>query len=53
MTLDEAIEHFRWAADNSIGGVSQESEQIFKWLNELRDRRRREADEAERAEHTS
>ena len=49
MTLDEAIEHFRWAAENSIGETSHESEQMARWLEELRLRRRldEEAHDAE------
>ena len=40
MTLDEAIEHYRWAAENSIGETSHKSEQMARWLEELRLRRR-------------
>ena len=40
MTLDEAIEHYRWAAENSIGETSHRSEQMARWLEELRSRRR-------------
>lgn len=39
MTLDEAIAHYRWAAENSIGETSHESEQMARWLEELSDRR--------------
>ena len=39
MTLDEAIAHYRWAAENSIGETSHESEQMARWLEERRLRR--------------
>lgn len=36
MTLDEAIEHARWCADESIGECSEEHRQLAEWLEELR-----------------
>ena len=35
MTLDEAIEHARWCANNSIGECSDEHWQLTEWLTEL------------------
>lgn len=41
MTLDEAIEHHKWAAENSEGAVSKEHERYVSWLTQLRDENNR------------
>lgn len=38
MTLDEAIEHAEWAANNCEGECSEEHHQLAEWLKELRER---------------
>lgn len=35
MTLDEAIEHAEWAANNCEGECSEEHKQLAEWLREL------------------
>lgn len=37
MTIDEAIAHAEWAADNCEGECAEEHKQLAKWLRELRD----------------
>ena len=39
MTLDEAIAHAQWAANNCEGECSDEHRQLAEWLRELRERR--------------
>ena len=36
MTLDEAIAHERWAAENSIGEESEGHRQMAEWLRQAR-----------------
>jgi hypothetical protein len=36
MTLDEAIEHARLCADESVGKCSEEHRQLAEWLEELK-----------------
>lgn len=36
MTIDEAIEHERWAAENSEGERAAEHRQIAEWLRQAR-----------------
>lgn len=35
MTLEEAVAHHRWAAENCVGEVSDEHSQTAEWLEEL------------------
>ena len=37
MTIDEAIAHAEWCADNSCGECAEEHRQLAEWLRELRD----------------
>ena len=37
MTIDEAIAHYEWAAENAIGEVADESKQMAEWLRQARD----------------
>ena len=39
MTIDEAIVHAEWAANNCEGECSEEHKQLAEWLKELRERR--------------
>ena len=39
MTIDEAIAHAEWAANNCEGECSEEHHQLAEWLKELRERR--------------
>lgn len=41
MTLDEAIEHAEWAAQNCEGECSDEHRQLAEWLRELGDEQRK------------
>ena len=41
MTLDEAIEHAEWCAENSCGECADEHRQLAEWLRELKDLRRK------------
>lgn len=36
MTLDEAIEHAKWCANESTGECSKEHRQLTEWLEELK-----------------
>lgn len=36
MTIDEAIAHYKWAAESAIGEVAQESKQVAEWLRRAR-----------------
>ena len=36
MTLDEAIEHARWCAENTCGECAEEHMQLAGWLRELK-----------------
>jgi hypothetical protein len=42
MTLDEAIEHAEWCAENTCGECAEEHRQLAEWLRELRDKRAEE-----------
>ncbi len=35
MTLDEAIEHAEWCAENSCGECADDHKQLAEWLKEL------------------
>jgi hypothetical protein len=39
MTIDEAIAHAEWAADNCEGECAEEHRQLAEWLKELRERK--------------
>lgn len=41
MTIDEAIAHAEWCADNSCGECADEHRQLAEWLRELKDLRRK------------
>jgi hypothetical protein len=41
MTLDEAIAHAEWCADNSCGECAEDHRQLAKWLKELADEQRK------------
>lgn len=36
MTIDEAIAHYKWAAESAIGEVADESKQMAEWLRRAR-----------------
>jgi hypothetical protein len=38
MTIDEAIEHAEWCAENSCGECADDHRQLAEWLKELRKR---------------
>jgi hypothetical protein len=39
MTIDEAIAHAEWAANNCEGECAEEHRQLAEWLKELRERK--------------
>lgn len=39
MTIDEAITHAEWAANNCEGECAEEHRQLAEWLKELRERK--------------
>lgn len=41
MTIDEAIEHAEWCAENSCGECADDHRQLAEWLRELKDLRRK------------
>ncbi len=43
MTIDEAIAHAEWCAENSCGECAEDHRQLAEWLKDLRERKSTDA----------